>query len=140
MYSKIVVGTDGTGTAADAVGHAADLANATGAQLIVVSAFSAPQDAAPSLADPSPTPGIEIARGLLEDVQKRYAGQVDLKTVARAGSASSVLIDCAADEGADLVLVGSKGMTGARRFVLGSVPNTVSHRAQCDVLIVHTSR
>ncbi len=139
MYKKIVVGTDGSGTAAEAVGHAAELAQKTGAQLVVVSAYPPPQDAPPPLADPSETPGIEIAKGLLEDVVKHYADQVDLKTMSRAGHAADVIIDCAAEEGADLILVGNKGMAGPRRFVLGSVPNTISHHAPCDVLIVHTT-
>jgi nucleotide-binding universal stress UspA family protein len=42
-------------------------------------------------------------------------------------------------EGADLIVVGNKGMTGARRFLLGNVPNKVSHHAPCSVLIVRTS-
>ena len=138
MYTRIVVGTDGSGTAAGAVKHAADLAAAIGAELLVVSAYATPRDAPPTFAA-SEAPGIDIATGLLEDVEKHYAEQVNLRTIAREGHPADVIIDTAADEGADVIVVGNKGMTGAKRHVLGSVPNTVSHHAPCDVLIARTT-
>jgi nucleotide-binding universal stress UspA family protein len=55
------------------------------------------------------------------------------------GDPASLLIDAADDSGGDVIVVGSKGMTSAKRFVLGSVPNKVSHHAPCDVVIVHTA-
>ena len=55
------------------------------------------------------------------------------------GDPASLLIDAADDSGDDVIVVGSKGMTGAKRFILGSVPNKVSHHAPCDVIIVHTA-
>jgi nucleotide-binding universal stress UspA family protein len=55
-----------------------------------------------------------------------------------AGDPASALIEAAEDTLADVIVVGSRGMTGASRFLLGSVPNKVSHHAPCDVLIVHT--
>lgn len=59
-------------------------------------------------------------------------------TVAVAGSAAEVLLSVAAETHADLIVVGNRGMTGAQRFLLGSVPSRVSHHAPCSVLIVHT--
>ena len=56
-----------------------------------------------------------------------------------AADPASLLIDAADDSGGDVIVVGSKGMTSAKRFVLGSVPNKVSHHAPCDVVIVHTA-
>jgi nucleotide-binding universal stress UspA family protein len=139
MYSKIVVGTDGSGTAATAVAHAAELAQAGGADLIVVSAYSAPREAPTTFVSPDVAPGIEVATGLLEDVAKRYGDEVSLTTLAREGHPADVIIDTAAEHEAGVIVVGNKGMSGARRFVLGSVPNTITHHAPCDVLIVHTT-
>ena len=44
----------------------------------------------------------------------------------------------AEERGADRIVVGNKGMTGATRFLLGSVPNKISHHAPCGVLIIRT--
>jgi nucleotide-binding universal stress UspA family protein len=140
MFRTIVVGTDGSGTAAAAVRRAAALAKATDAELLVVSAYSKPQDAPATFRDAGQSaPGIEVAKGLLADVQKRYGDDVRLRTVAREGAPADALLDTAEEEKADVVVVGNKGMSGAKRYVLGSVPNTVSHHAPCHVLIVHTT-
>ena len=56
-----------------------------------------------------------------------------------AGEAADALIGVAEETGADLIVVGNRGMSGARRFVLGSVPNTVSHHCPCILLIVDTT-
>ncbi len=53
------------------------------------------------------------------------------------GEPAQALITIAADQGADMIVVGNRGMSGARRM-LGSVPNRVSHHAHCGVLIVPT--
>lgn len=139
MYSTIVVGTDGSGTAAAAVEHAASLAEKGGASLIVVSAYSQPKETPPAFGNVDEAPGIEIATGLLEDVTKRYGDKVDLTTVAREGHPADAIIEAAGELNGDVIVVGNKGMSGAKRFVLGSVPNTISHHAPCDVLIVHTT-
>ncbi|MFA5891294.1 MAG: universal stress protein [Actinomycetota bacterium] len=139
MFQRIVVGTDGSGTAAAAVRHAAELCKTFGAELIAVSAYSTPREAPPPLADAQGFPGSEVAAGLLEDVEKRYGSQVKMRTIAREGSAADAIIEVAEAESADLIVVGNKGMTSAKRFLLGSVPNAVSHHAPCHVLIVHTT-
>jgi nucleotide-binding universal stress UspA family protein len=64
---------------------------------------------------------------------------VDVNVHARQGDPSDVILDVAEELGADLVIVGNKGMTGAKRFMLGSVPDRISHHANCSVLIVHTT-
>ena len=140
MFGRILVGTDGSGTAAGAVRHAVDLAKATGAELIVMSVYGAPKDAPSPFGEPDAGPaGIEVAKGLLEDVQKHYGDEVKLRTLAREGHAADAIIDTCAEERVDVVVVGNRGMTGAKRYVLGSVPNAVSHHAPCHVLIVHTT-
>ena len=68
----------------------------------------------------------------------REAG-VEVETFAREGSPADAILDVAEERDADLIIVGNKGMTGARRFLLGSVPNKVSHHAPCSVLIIRTT-
>jgi len=62
-----------------------------------------------------------------------------VKTYAREGDPADAILDVAEEVGADLIVVGNKGMTGARRFLLGSVPNKVSHHASTSVIIVRTT-
>jgi nucleotide-binding universal stress UspA family protein len=66
------------------------------------------------------------------------AGVGEVETHARQGDAADAILDVAEEQGADLIVIGNKGMTGAKRFLLGSVPNKVSHHAPCSVLIVRT--
>lgn len=146
-YRNVVVGTDGSETAERAVQHAAELASAFGARLTVVTAYTAgggvsaqeletaPEDVRWRLTDAG---GAEDLAGHAKELARR-AGVTDVQTRVAAGDPASALIDVAEDTLADVIIVGSKGMTGASRFVLGSVPNKVSHHAPCDVLIVHTA-
>ena len=144
-WSTIVVGTDGSDTAGRAVAHAAELAAATGAGLVVVTAYTerpgGPPPEAPVPGDiqwaVTPSAGAEdVARAAAEAARRAGAREVRARTAP--GEADRVLLEVAADVGADLVVVGSKGMTSAARFVTGSVPNALSHHADRDVLIVRT--
>jgi nucleotide-binding universal stress UspA family protein len=147
LYERIVVGTDGSDTAAVAVSHAIDLAKLTGAKVDVVSAYEpVPQERL--RAEAQQVPG-DIAHnvGPREDVnvhlgsaatQAREAG-VAVETHPREGDPADAILDVAEETNADLIVVGNKGMTGARRFLLGSVPNKVSHHAPCSVTIVRTT-
>ena len=65
----------------------------------------------------------------------REAG-VAVNTHAREGDPADAILDVAEETKADLIVVGNKGMTGAKRFLLGSVPNKISHHAPCGVYIV----
>ena len=67
------------------------------------------------------------------------AGVSQVETFARQGDAADAILDVAEEQRADLIVVGNRGMTGAKRFLLGSVPNKVSHHAPCSVLIVRTT-
>ena len=64
---------------------------------------------------------------------------MEVNTHARQGDPSDAIIDVAEESAADLIIVGNKGMTGAKRFLLGSVPNKVSHHAPCSVMIIRTT-
>jgi nucleotide-binding universal stress UspA family protein len=147
LFQRIVVGTDGSDTASEAVRQAVELARSLGASLEVVSAFEpVPQERLREEA--SEIPGdVAHAVGPREDVNQvleaaagpaREQG-VEANTHAREGDPADAILDVAEETNADLVIVGNKGMTGARRFLLGSVPNKISHHAPCSVLIVRTT-
>lgn len=143
MSETIVVGTDGSDTAKHAVAEAVRLAKALGAEVHLVSAFvplrgahvSGAPDGAAKVWQPLPDSEVEATLTQAE-ASVRLAG-VTVKTHAAQGDPAHALLETAEQVGADLIVVGSRGMHGAKR-VLGSVPNTVSHRAQCNVLIVNT--
>jgi nucleotide-binding universal stress UspA family protein len=147
MFKSIVVGTDGSETAGRALAQAIQLAKNAGAMLDVVSAYQpvpkarlraeaqqAPEDmlwaispsedadiTLQSAADAAATVGVETRRHPVE------------------GDPADAILSVAERQRADLIVVGNKGMTGTARFLLGSVPNKVSHHAPCSVLIVRTT-
>lgn len=130
----IVVGTDGSETAGRAVDRAGTLARALGVSVHVVSGYKAntSQMAAPSDEDRT------RAQQHVEMAQRRLAESgVTSETHIWAGNPAEGLLTTADEQGAQMIVVGNRGMTGARR-VLGSVPNDISHRAKCSVLIVPT--
>jgi len=146
MFSNIVVGTDGSDTAALAVTVAADLAAQDGAVVHLVNAYKVSTGGvavvhAGATAAADPAVSGEVLRGLSEKLLTEVAQTIrgtDVKTRAVVGTPADVVITIAEEVGADLIVVGSKGMRGARR-VLGSVPNTIAHRAPCHVLIAKTT-
>jgi nucleotide-binding universal stress UspA family protein len=146
MGDSIVVGTDGSKTARQAVAEAVRLAKALSAPVHVVSAFEplrgarvagAPEGAAKVFA---PLPDSQV-EGILSEAESeiRIAG-VDVTPHAVRQEPADALIHVAEEVGATLIVVGSQGMHGARRLSLGNVPNKVSHRARCNVLIVATDQ
>jgi nucleotide-binding universal stress UspA family protein len=148
MISSIVVGTDGSQTATVAVRQAIDLARAFEARLQIVSAYEPVTDSG-LLAERLRTPRDvqwtvnprEDVLALLESAQREAdsAGVHRVETFARVGDPADAILDIAEEQGSDLIVVGNKGMTGATRFLLGSVPNKISHHAPCSVLIVRTT-
>ncbi len=141
MYNVVVVGADDSPTALEAFTKAVEFARMSGGTLHIVTAYK-----------PKPTDN-----GALPD-EFRYSmastGEADvlLRRLAELATAQGVvselhaatddpadaIVGVADREGADLIVVGNKGMKGARR-VLGSVPNSVAHRATCSVLILPTT-
>jgi nucleotide-binding universal stress UspA family protein len=144
MPETIVVGTDGSDSAARAVGEAARLARALQAELHIVSAFEPLRDAHIEGAAEgaariwAPLPDSEVEAILSETKSKLAAQQLNATTHAIRAHPADALLEVANEVNADLIVVGSKGMHGARRLALGNVPNKVSHRAHCNVLIVAT--
>jgi nucleotide-binding universal stress UspA family protein len=148
VFKRIVVGTDGSDTASRAVREAVELARVSGASLDVVSAYEPATAPQLSPAERLEVPGdvqYEVAgRQEVNLVLDRAAGEaervgVSVSTHAREGDPADALLDVAEETKADLLVVGNKGMTGAKRFLLGSVPNKVSHHAPCSVFIVRTT-
>jgi nucleotide-binding universal stress UspA family protein len=148
MADSIVVGTDGSDTAKLAVQEAVRLAKALGAQVHVVSAFEplrgvriagAPEGAAKVWA-PLPDARVEATLSEAQAAIRLSASDVPVSTYAVQKDPADALLGVADDVGATMIVVGSKGMHGARRLTLGNVPNQVSHRARCNVLIVSTDR
>jgi len=146
MYKTIVVGTDGSPTADRAVAAAAGLAQLCGAKLHLVTGFKVKRfevpvgsAEAPMLTDRTADATIhyETALGIGERAISSLAKGLEAEAHAANGDAVSAILDVAEAVDADLVVVGSKGMHGTRRFI-GSVPNSVSHGAPCAVLIVKT--
>ena len=146
MFETIVVGTDGSETAEEAVRQAAALARTCGdrTRIHLVTAYK-PIDSMIVGSDviPSGLAGVVDPRGEAravadEAADKIRAEGVEVETYVWPGDAASAIIDVAATARADLIVVGSRGMSGAARFLLGSVPNRVSHHAPCNVMIVRT--
>jgi nucleotide-binding universal stress UspA family protein len=148
MYGSIVVGTDGSDTAKEAVRQATELARAVGGKLLLVSAYEpVPESRLQQERTEVPTdvswmvnPREDVQAVLDEEAERiKEAGVGTVETYAREGDPADAILDVAEETNADLIVVGNKGMTGARRFLLGSVPNKVSHHAPCNVMIVRTT-
>ncbi len=148
MIESVLVGTDGSQTAATAVAHAIEVARGLGATLQIVSAYEPVPEGrlrqetlrAPSSAAWTVNPREEVLT-LLESAQRdaHEAGLAQVETFARVGDAADAILDVAEEQRSDLIVIGNKGMTGATRFLLGSVSNKISHHAPCSVMIVRTS-
>ena len=147
MFSRIVVGTDGSETAAEAVRQAVDLAKLSGAQLSIVSAYAAVpkrriEGSARTRRPTSSTRSARARTSTWSSIAAAAAAKkegVEVQTHPVEGDPAEAILNVAEESGADLIVVGNKGMTGARRFLLGSVPNNVSHHAPCSVIIVRTT-
>jgi nucleotide-binding universal stress UspA family protein len=142
MYTSIVVGIDGSPTAEKALARAIELARTYGATLHVASAYD-PVPArvgggAPAGEEYQVSPSFKADAVLERALDRAGARELTVEQHAPKGSAADALVGLAEETGADLIVIGSVGMKGPKR-IFGSVPNSVSHRAPCDVLIVHTS-
>jgi nucleotide-binding universal stress UspA family protein len=147
MFQSIVVGTDGSETAGQAVREAIELAKTLGASVELVSAYEpVPNQRLRTEARQAPedlqwmvNPREDVDATLRDAAELAEGAGVTVKTYAREGDPADAILDVAEERGADLIVVGNKGMTGAKRFLLGSVPNKVSHHAPCSVLIIRTT-
>lgn len=123
MYTRILVGTDGSSTASKAVSRAVDVARSSGARLTILSAGSESK-----------------GRAIVEEAAAGHADSgVEIDTLVVDNDPVGALIETA-EQGYDLVVVGNKGMTGVSRFFkVGAVPNKLSHHLPTSLLIVRTT-
>lgn len=140
MISTVAVGTDGSATASEAVGAAAELARRFGAKLVLVSAAGDSRGAAGGRESVELQWNINPAARLRETLARteedvRREG-IECTTLVDEGDPAEVLVRLAEECDADLLVIGNKGM---QRRMLGSVPNTVTHKAPCSVLVVKTT-
>jgi nucleotide-binding universal stress UspA family protein len=145
MFESILVGTDGSDAAGVAVSRAVAMAAALDARLQIVSAYEPVPERRLRIGLVQVPTDVQVnmreeVLALLEEARQtaQAAGVTKVETFARLGDAADAILDVAEEHGSDLIVVGNKGMTGATRFLLGSVPNRVSHHAPCSVLIVRT--
>ena len=143
MNDVIVVGTDGSDTADVAVQRAAALAKLTGARIELVSGYredySLVAGTGMYVGDLSGD-ARKAADGCLESTATRLRAEgLEVETHCMGGDPADALIGVAEATEASMIVVGSKGMHGGRRFLLGNVPNKVSHHAPCSVMIVRTT-
>src|ERR1700756_2476513 len=147
MFRSIVVGTDGSDTATEAVRQAVELARSLEASIELVSAYepvpsqrlAAERRATPADMQWAISPREDVDATLDAAAQIARDASVRVSLYAREGDPADAILDVAEEQKADLIVVGNKGMTGAKRFLLGSVPNKVSHHAPCSVLIIRTT-
>lgn len=146
-YRKVLVGTDGSDSSFRAVDRAGQVAADSGANLVLVCAYQPMPDrerarAGDQLGDlaykvEGSTPADDVLRAARE--RAIAAGAKDVDEIAVAGDAVDTLLKLAGDREVDLVVVGNRGLNSLAGRLLGSVPANLSHRARCDVLIVHTT-
>ena len=138
MISTVAVGTDGTETAAEAVKQAAEFARRFEAKLVLLSAFK--EGPAPSHGhDESQwanNPAAQTREILARTEEQLNEDGIECTTIVDEGDPADVLVRLAADCKADVLVIGNKGM---QRRVLGSVPKSVAHNADCSVLVVKTT-
>jgi nucleotide-binding universal stress UspA family protein len=150
MYKNIVVGTDGSETSGIALEQAVMLAKAGGATLHIVHAFQNVSLSMAAMASGSGGPAVDLDRlntGMHEygetvcdeAAAAARAEGLDVQTHVVASDPADALVSVATEVQADLLVVGNRGMSGLKRFVLGSVPNRIAHHAPCNLLIVHTT-
>jgi nucleotide-binding universal stress UspA family protein len=142
MLSTVAVGTDGSATAAKAVEAAAEIARRFDAKLVLLSVS---QDSSHELPDAG---GVSeelqwafnkharVREMLSRTEQELRERKIDCRTMVDEGDPAEVLVRLAEECGADLLVIGNRGM---RRRMLGSVPNSVSHKAPCSVYVVKTT-
>jgi ubiquinone biosynthesis protein len=123
---RILVATDRSASADLAVEWAAEMASRYQAELLVLRVLG---PGGPSVGSAEPD---------LRELASRVAGERGRARVEVDADPSAAIVRVAEDERVDVVVVGNVGMTGRREFLLGNVPNRVSHNARCTVVIVNT--
>ena len=146
-YTTVLVGTDGSDSSFRAVDRAAAVARDSNGTLLLLTAYRpmSPReiaDAKAHLGDEAyKVTGSAPAEDVLRDAAERARaiGATSVKTLAIEGDPVDALVNSVAKHGVDLIVVGNRGLNSLAGRLLGSVPANITHKAQCDVLIVHTT-
>ena len=146
-YTTVLAGTDGSESSFRAVDRAATVARDTGATLLLVTAYRPMsarevQDARDALGEEGykvsgSTPAEDVLRDAAD--RARGLGVTTVETLAVEGDPVDALSDTVKARGVDLLVVGNRGLNSLAGRLLGSVPANITHKAACDVLIVHTT-
>jgi nucleotide-binding universal stress UspA family protein len=128
MVTRVLVATDRSETAEVAVRFAAEMANRFGAHLVLV-----------QVVIPPATTSVAMTEDLVRHAHD-LAGDRGFGTVVVGDEPAKAIIDAAEKEDADVVVVGNVGMSGRKEFLLGNVPNRVSHGTRRTVVIVNTAQ
>jgi nucleotide-binding universal stress UspA family protein len=133
----VAVGTDGSATAEEAVKQAADIAKRFDAKLVLISAGATAGAEGDDIERQwASNPSARMATMLQRTESRLREEGIDCETRIADGDPAEMLVQLAADCDADMLVIGNKGI---KRRVLGSVPNSVTHKAECSVLVVKTT-
>lgn len=148
-YRTVVVGTDGSESSLRAVRRAGALAGACGARLVIVCAYLPPRADEREARRARDVPGEDssevVGSAPAEETVRHAAGEAlaagagEVEQMAVVGSPVETLLDAVARTGADLLIVGNRGLDSLRGRLMGSVPADVTRRSGVDVLVVHTT-
>src|SRR3954471_14125074 len=142
MYGPIVVGTDGSKTAAKALDRAIDIAKAFSQPLHVVSAFRSTSRSAAGVPEEFAALvfSADDVDAILQEAEARArTAGISVQLHAVEGDAADAILDTAEHLGADLIVIGNKGLGSKKRFLLGNVPSKVVHHSPCSTQVVHTT-
>jgi ubiquinone biosynthesis protein len=123
---RILVATDRSETAEHAVRFAAEMAMRFEAELLLCQVVIPPAVAEPHAAED------------LSAYGRTFAGELARGVIAAGEDPGQAIVDAAETHDVDVVVVGNVGMSGRREFLLGNVPNRVSHNSRRTVIIVNT--
>ena len=146
-YTTVLVGTDGSESSYRAVDRASAIARDAGATLLLLTAYRPMnarevQEARDALGNEAyKVSGSTPAEDVLRDAADRAKGfgVANVDTLAVEGDPVDALVDAVKARGIDLLVVGNRGLNSLAGRLLGSVPANITHKAACDVLIVHTT-
>jgi ubiquinone biosynthesis protein len=134
---RVMVGTDRSETAERAVQWASSFADRFGADLYVVQVI-VPKNPADTEYGAAERTRAAAAGDELNHYAQQVAGERGRAKVVVDEDPAMAIVQAAADEGIDVLVVGNAGMAGRKEFLLGNVPNRISHNARCTVIIVNT--
>ncbi|MDF0676671.1 MAG: AarF/UbiB family protein [Nitrospira sp.] len=134
---RVMVGTDRSKTADHAVRWAAEFADRYGAELFVVQVI-VPQHPTTTESGAAEQTRAAAANDELAHLVRQLAGERGHAVVAIDSDPALTIVRAAEREAIDVLVVGNSGMTGRKEFLLGNVPNRISHNSHCTVIIVNT--